>query len=209
MSIDLLHSVYIVWEEDPNRDITFKRNTISFDPSVILNNPAEPTGGLAVAATQYNVYAVWYNLFQARFSEIYYRRSTDGGANFAWTENLSNTAGYSNTPVIAASGNNVHVVWTDNTPGDWDIFYRGSTNGGDSFGSTTNLSNNSGRSLFPTVAASEDNVYVVWTDNTPGNSDIFYRRSTNSGASFGSTVNISNSAPNSGSPAVAASNNLT
>ena len=43
---------------------------------------------------------------------------------------------------------------------------------------------------------------VVWVDNTPGNYDIFYRRSTNSGASFGSTANLSNSGASSFSPAV-------
>jgi hypothetical protein len=163
MSIDLLDSVYTLWqEEDPQfPDIVFKRNTISFDPSIILNNPADPSVRPAVAAAQYNVYVVWEALFQSRPSEIYYRRSTDGGANFTWTENLSNTTSWSVLPVVAASVNNVHVVWVDTTPGNGDIFYRGSTNGGASFGSTANLSNNSGASGMHDVAASGNNVYVV------------------------------------------------
>jgi hypothetical protein len=86
--------------------------------------------------------------------------------------------------------------------------YRRSTNGGASFGSTVNLSN-SRLVQFPAVAASGNNVYVVWYDDTPGNIDIFYRRSTNGGASFGSTANLSHSGPWSLNPAVAASNILT
>ncbi len=33
---------------------------------------------------------------------------------------------------------------------------------------------------------------MAWFDNTPGNDEILYRRSTNSGVNFGSTLNISN-----------------
>ena len=45
--------------------------------------------------------------------------------------------------------------------------------------------------LIPSIAVS-GNVYVVWKDNTPGNDEVFYRRSTDGGATFGSTVNLSN-----------------
>jgi hypothetical protein len=102
MSIDILGSVYTVWEEGSNRDILFKRNTISFDPSINLSNPAEPLGYAAVAATQYNVYVIWYGLSPVRFPEIFYRRSTDGGANFGWTTNLTDTGEDSFTPAVAA-----------------------------------------------------------------------------------------------------------
>ena len=39
-------------------------------------------------------------------------------------KNLSNNAGNSFFPAIAVSGNNVHVVWEDNTPGNTDILYK-------------------------------------------------------------------------------------
>ena len=49
-------------------------------------------------------------------------------------------------PSIGVSGNNVYVVWRDNTPGNFDILYRRSTDGGSSFSSTANLRNNDGDS---------------------------------------------------------------
>ncbi len=56
-----------------------------------------------------------------------------------------------------------------------------------------NLSNTAGRSYRATVAAPminvlQQDVYVMWTDETPGYSGIRYRKSTDGGASFGSTM---------------------
>jgi hypothetical protein len=102
-----LDSVYTVWEESIGSDtfsqILFKRNTISFDPSIIVSH----TGSFedpAIAASGNNVYVVWKESSQdAR--DIWYRRSTNGGANFGSIVNLSNTALASTIPAIAASNN--------------------------------------------------------------------------------------------------------
>jgi len=81
------------------------------------------------------------------------------------------------------------------------------TDGGASFGSTINPSFNALSSLEPAIATSWDNVYVMWVDAIAGNYDILYRRSTDGGASFGSTVNLSNNAGDSLQPDIAAINN--
>jgi hypothetical protein len=40
-----------------------------------------------------------------------------------------------------------------------------------------NLSNNKGISECPSIAVSNNNVYVVWEDDTTGNHKIFFTRS--------------------------------
>ena len=46
-------------------------------------------------------------------------RSTDGGLTFsAPPENLSENTGSSTEPQISVEGNNVYVVWEDDTPGN-------------------------------------------------------------------------------------------
>jgi len=69
------------------------------------------------------------------------------------------------------------------------------------FGAILDLSNaNAGRSTEARVATSSDGqfVHVTWQDNTPGNDEIFYSRSTDSGATFnegspvGNPTNLSN-----------------
>ena len=101
-------------------------------------------------------------------------RSTDRGGVFAPAINISNDPAVdSDLPVIAVSGNNVHVVWDSNG----EILYRRSTDGGVSFiDPIKNLSNNPGLSRNVAIATSGSNVHVVWHDNTPGNFDIFYTR---------------------------------
>lgn len=90
-------------------------------------------------------------------TEILYRKSIDGGATFGSSANLSNTNGGSTDPAIAVSGNNVYVVWHDNTPGNAEILLRKSINAGVTFGSTINVSQNAGFSELPTIAVSPNN----------------------------------------------------
>lgn len=120
---------------------------------------------------------------------------------------LSNNAGISDEPDVAVSGNNVFVVWRDSTPGRGEIFYTRSTDGGATFSSTVNLSNNTGSSIEPVIAISGNNVYVVWSENTSGNNEILLRKSINSGAAFGSTINISQNTGFSELPAIAVTPN--
>ena len=101
--------------------------------------------------------------------------------------NLSDNPASSNNPAVTVLGSNVHVVWSDNTDGNFEIFYKRSLDGGASFGAQINLSMNLGTSTVPSITVSGDNVYVVWMDNTDGNFEIFYKRSLDGGASFTGT----------------------
>ena len=87
----------------------------------------------SIAASGNNVHVVWDDNTPGN-SDILYRRSLDNGITFPnIIKNLSGNAGASINPAIAVSGNNVHVVWHDNTPGNFDILYRRSLDGGDTF----------------------------------------------------------------------------
>ncbi len=57
------------------------------------------------------------------------------------------------------------------------------------FNGTKNLSTNSGSSLDPSVSASGNNVYVVWSDQTSGNDEIILRASADGGETFSSQSN--------------------
>ena len=115
--------------------------------------------------------------------EIFYKLSINGGTSFGNMVNLSNNAGSSGFPDVAASGNNVCVMWSDSDFGNVEIFYRRSTDGGMTFGPIDNLSNNGGFSNFPAIAALENSVYVVWQDQDAITEDneILYRKSTDGG----------------------------
>jgi hypothetical protein len=163
--------------------ITF-RNTKN-----LSNNDGDSTDP-QVEATGNKVYIVWKDESKGN-GDILFRRSTDGGKSFDKTINLSNNNGESSDPKISKSGNNVYVVWRDDSTGDGDIYFRRSTSNGDSFGSTKNLSNDPNESRDPEVAAIGNKVYVAWIDvdlDFDFPDELFFRRSTNEGDSFGGTI---------------------
>ena len=166
-----------------------------------FNGTQGPPGPSGVVNAS-NAYVVWQDSILGN-DEIFFRASQGLG-----TINVSNNTGSSQNPQIAASGNNVYVTWIDNTPGNADIFFAVSNNNGTSFGPPINISNNAGSSQNPQIAASGNNVYVTWQDNTPtGNIDIFFAVSNNNGTSFGPPINISNNTGSSEVPQIVASGN--
>ncbi|MCR4287628.1 MAG: hypothetical protein NUW09_06415, partial [Deltaproteobacteria bacterium] len=64
---------------------------------------------------------------------------------------LTNNAGDSGVPSIAASGSNVHVVWRDSTPGNWEIYHAVSYDNGATW-TEKRLTNNSGASQHPSIS---------------------------------------------------------
>jgi hypothetical protein len=89
---------------------------------------------------------------------------------------------------IAASGENVYVVWANNQS---EIMFRASNDNGVTFSDKINLSNSANfSSLHPDVIVSENNVYVSFHDNRTGNVDTYVRASTDGGQTFGDVIRI-------------------
>jgi hypothetical protein len=100
---------------------------------------------------------------------------------------LTNDPNASVFPFIAVSGSFIHVVWRDSRNGPLAIYYKRSTDNGLSWSTDTKLTNDSaiiGANHYPFMAASGSNVYVVWPDSRIGNSEIYYKRSTNNGLNW-------------------------
>jgi len=118
--------------------------------------------------------------------EIYYKKSTDGGSTWASSQRLTWTSGSWGPAIAVDPSGNLHVVWHDDTPGKQEMYYKKSTDGGSTWASSQRLTWTSGRSYcYPAIAVdSLGNLHIVWADNTPGNEEIYYTKSTNAGASW-------------------------
>jgi hypothetical protein len=115
--------------------------------------------------------------------------------------NISNNIGDSVYPSIAASGNSTYVVWQDDNFGEgvsydrknYDILFTKSDDGGKSFKNVTNLSNSIPISERPTVAAYDNNVYVIWIEDMQNEMNILFRKSTDGGITFDKTISLGSS----------------
>ena len=125
---------------------------------------------------------------------------------FSAPKNVSNNTDFSFTPQMAVdSAGNIYAVWEDDTANNSNILFSRSTDGGATFSTPRNLSNTSGFSFNPRIFVdSNNNINVVWEDDTPGNLDVFYSHSNDTGTTFSTPVNVSNDSSDSSSPQVAA-----
>ena len=123
-----------------------------------------------------------------------FRLTTDPGVSFA-----------SDQRCVAATGDTVHAVWRDDRDGNNEVYYKRSTDGGVTWDADTRLTTDIADSQEPSVVASEAAVHVVWCDYRDGHPQIYYKRSTDAGTSWGADVRLTNTADNSFDPAVAAS----
>ena len=128
---------------------------------------------------------------------------------FSNVTNLTDNPNDSVYPQVAASENNVYVVWEDSTTSDlsnnnYDIYIKKSADWGESFAGNSNsiatgtateilnLSNNPGFSEHPQIAAYDEIVHVAWIDNSLGNKEILFARSIDNGTTFSEAINLSN-----------------
>jgi hypothetical protein len=101
---------------------------------------------------------------------VYVRRSTDGGTTWTAPTKLSADGTRGSRPSMAASGNQLHVVFTQSNDGGSTarVMYRQSLNGGTTWSSPIPLSQTGMETGFPSVAYSRGNVVVAWTNGTTG-----------------------------------------
>lgn len=159
-----------------------------------------------------NLYVVW-----ARFgwgSDIMISRSTNGGQSFLPAIDISSGSDAQwPVPVVGADGT-VYVAWCNYSP--LSIRLDKSTDGGVTFGTDQILADvsfypggsiNGGIAVFPYPAMEADitggtnhgNLYVAYLDYGIGSdTDIFFKRSTNGGASWSPAVRINDDAEGNG-----------
>jgi BNR repeat-containing family member len=150
------------------------------------------------------IHIVWHDATPGN-TEIYYRRSSDGGDNWSTAQRITWTSGNSGYPAIAIdSSGAVHVAWSDSTPGSPEIYYKNSPDGGSTWGVAQRITWNSGFSSYPEIAVgSGDDLHVVWQDITSGTNQIYYKQSTDGGETWNAARRINWSSGSSEHPALA------
>ena len=150
------------------------------------------------------MHAVWQDNRDGNY-EIYYKRSTDGGSSWGADTRLTSDVAISEYSSVSVSGSVVHVAWEDRRDGNYEIYYKRSTDGGSNWGTDTRLTNNSAISYLSCVSVSGSVVHVVWQDDRDGNYEIYYKRSTDGGSSWGTDTRLTNNSAYSLIPSISVS----
>ena len=146
---------------------------------------------ISAAASGDNLYIISDKYDKIRSSKSF--QFQDSIPIFNITEGKTPVSG----PKIAASGDNVYLLWQNSTGEKLDnIYFRASTDNGASFGKVIELSGKIPTNLILKdslkIAASENNVYIAWGNTTT----LSFRASTDNGATFGNTTILSNKSGN-------------
>jgi hypothetical protein len=215
-------NIYIAWwgnRTGGNDEVSFTRTTdngVTFQDAINLSN--SPNGisfDVTMAAADNNVYVTFIDN-KTGFNQIYLTASNDNGTTFGQPilineevpPDSNQTYNEFGMPIadetglvklvddhstrIAASGNNVYIVWYDYEIADnWDVYFRASNDGGKTFGEIINISNTTDRvSHQPEIAADGNNVYVTYWDDMPLDKKAFTRISTDAGQTFGTPIQL-------------------
>ncbi len=217
------NSLYLMWEQDTGyinstvggtHTLYFKKSSDggkSFGNTISLY---KTSSGCSIGSQMViggngkekeNVYIAWHD----SSGRILLTASNDGGASFGDTLPISlgnYTGAYQ---IIANTNNSIYIAFSsfNESTSSYEIFFKKSSDGGKSFGNPVKLSNNSSEdSSDPHLAASGQNIYVVWSEAAQGYdcgsalgpkpecpSKIMFTKSTDGGRKFNDPLSLSGS----------------
>jgi Neuraminidase (sialidase) len=151
-------------------------------------------GGSHPLVTDGNVVRVVW----AQRGRIHYRVSTDAGRTWGHASPLTSGTTAQYPCSLELSGSTLHLIWPDSRNGKWELYYKRSTDGGDTWEADTQLT--PGMDLFRLgTAISGSVIHVAWgsrscaiqTDvglHTWG--EIYYKRSIDNGETWEPTIRL-------------------
>jgi len=213
-------TIYVVWRdclddsEEGRDDIYFAKSTdggLTFSAGVCVsddNGTASNYAPRVATDSQGNVYVVWHDDRNGDW-DIYFAKSTNGGANFSTNVQVVNDPDiqYEAALAIGPAGN-IYVTWihkydTDSSS-DYDIYFAKSTDIGQTFTTPVMVNDvGDGYQYTANIKADENGIYLAWTDHRNGRSNIYFAKSTNGGESFSENIRVNSTIYGQGYPDLA------
>ncbi|HOW25589.1 MAG TPA: T9SS type A sorting domain-containing protein [Bacteroidales bacterium] len=189
-------TVHVVWYEkiEDSWEIFYKRSTdngVNWEPDTRLTYAGEFSKNPSISVTGSMVYVVWDETVEGT-RDIFFTRSINGG--HSWAEQTRLTGGFQSSrhPRIASDGYNVHVAWHiyDALQDIYGIHYMNSTDGGLHWSEDKWLTPDQTYAYNATLAISGSEVHIAWNDASEGTFQIFYRKSSDNGTTWGPEIQL-------------------
>ena len=102
-----------------------KENWWWTDISLLTDSSSDESYGPSVVTDSLgNIHVVWYERISVPDADVHYRKSTDGGMSWTTKRLTWNTDGQWTPSIAIDSSDNIHVVWYDEAPGNFEIYYK-------------------------------------------------------------------------------------
>jgi len=209
--VDREDGLHLVWFDlsTGNNEIMYAekaRDSGWTAPTNISNNPSHSRSPSLVVDSQGTTHVAWHD-YAPGYWAIFYSQKPKGGT---WSEpyNVTSNREASTNPALAVDNQGtLYLVWQEDTLEDVDVYYTdiyyASRNQDGTWSEPVNISNTHGDSYGASIVVdSQDNLHVVWYDDTPGKEDIFYVTKP-SGGQWSQPINISNNPEDSEYPSLA------
>ncbi len=192
--------VHIVWVDnrDNQYELYYKRSTDDgltwgTDTRLTVSSSSLIQKVPSLAVSGQNVHIAWYDMRDGN-TEVYYKRSTNGGINWGSDTRLTNNSSASTFASLCCSGNNIYIVWTDTRDGNEEIYFKKSLDNGNTWSADTRLTNNDVESRNPSITVSGNYLFVAWSDyRSISVFRTYYKISTDNGQTWGADTYLPNS----------------
>jgi len=188
MAVDSSNNIFIAYEDDTSGipHIYLKKSTdsgLTWTNKQLTwgtNRKVDPTIGVDSSDSLHLV-------FKGDSNYLYLKRSTDAGNTWSSMKNVTGSYAY-DPDMTLGSGSDIYVVYQGSASGNFEIFFTKSTDSGNTWSGQKRVTWNAGTSSRPLIAyESTGNIHVIWADDSTGSYQVFYRKSTNDGASWSPT----------------------
>jgi hypothetical protein len=200
-------TVHAVWFDGrhgwPNAEIYYCRSLdagVSWGPETRLTDDSNYSGYPSLAVVGETLHVAYFESFDDD-SDIHYMRSTDGGDTWSPDTQLTTNTLMQDFPTIAAWGSTVHLIFTDEKNGNWEIYYLRSIDGGITWDPEQRLTNDPAWTNSPSIAVHGSNVHLAFSDDRASTThfDIYDKHSSDAGVTWSPdtrvTYTMNNGAP--------------
>jgi len=149
------------------------------------------TGVSVCQASDGTIWVVWASDRGGNY-DLYYKTSSDLGASWSNDTQLTFYSGRDLKPVVRQmSDASVWVLWSSDRSGGYDLYLKISYDNGSSWGDEIRLTTDPSLDKMPSLAQMSDNaIWVVWASDRTGNYDVYYKTSSDLGASWSGDVQL-------------------
>ncbi|MBU4274110.1 MAG: glycoside hydrolase, partial [Planctomycetes bacterium] len=157
----------------------------------VTNNTTSDQNPAIVRASDGKLWVVW-DSDRSGNRDLWYKTSLNSGASWSAATRLTDHQESDLCPsIMETSDGDIWVTWYSNRTGNWDIFYRHTSDSGSNWSSDEQLTTDALWDMEPSITEAADNsIWITWCSYRAGNWEVWARSTSNGGTSWSDPIRI-------------------